>query len=1216
MYLSHSVFPVNRKYVSLLILLTVILESGRVLAQSPAGRLTNTGALRAKAAQWKTEYAVNREKALQLARKRGWPVKQLLPDGTIVSLEGLDENGQPVYYTTDNNVRAAATTRTNGLWAGGSLGLHLSGSSAALSGKMGIWDGGPVRATHRELTGRLIQRDAGAVVDPGTGSNHATHVAGTLIAKGVNPLAKGMAHNATNLQAYDFSNDLSEMAAAASGLLLSNHSYGTLAGWRLNASRAGTATDPQWEWLGDVAVSDKEDWHFGFYNNDARRWDEIAFNAPYYLPVKSSGNNRNSNGPAIGQPYWRLKSGGGYELIASRSENVSSNNTYDIISTYGNAKNILTVGAVDPIPGGSNQAEDIRISSFSSWGPTDDGRIKPDIVANGIAVTSSGSNSDDTYVTLNGTSMAAPNVTGTLLLLQEHYANHREGVFMRAATLKGLAIHTADEAGSSPGPDYQYGWGLLNAEKAAKVITNADSTHLLAERSLAQGETYTLPVTASGKGPLVVTISWTDPPGTVLSATTANLNNRTPRLVNDLDVRLWEANNTFLPWTLNPVVPDAAATTGDNIRDNVEQILVANPIPGKVYTIRIAHKNTLQNASQAYSLLVSGIGGKPYCAPASLPGTGSRIEKVTFGEINNSSATECQTFTDFTRFSATAATGQIVPVTITVGSCGSAGSSITKVYADWNGNGTFTDANEQLAVSEVLAGNATFTTNITVPMGITAGNATRLRVVTAATTDASKVNPCGSGAPGETEEYTLRFVRPANDVGAVTLIAPDLSLCAGPVPNVTVTIRNLGSATQTTIPVAVTIRNGQGQELGVLRGIFTGILLPFGEGKVTLPGNFNAAAGDQLTFTIRTNLTNDQDSGNNTVQETRFVSSTPPPSAASATICAGDSVQLQATGDGTPFWYDSPDSQTPIATGKQTRTAVKPAAQTYYVALNDWNGSIGPVSKNTFGGGTYGGNFGPQPLITTQVPLVLESARLYIGNPGRITFTVETPTGIAITSTTLDVAATRNPAVPAGNVSGQLADDPNDQGAVYPLNLTIPTPGSYRISIAYENGASIFRSNAGVSGYPFQIPHVLSIGGAFFTGNTITNSWYYFYDLKVKSPGCASARTPVNATLIAAPPPTAVLSGGASICEGIDTTLTVTLIGTPPWNLTYARDTILKTITGITASPYRFRVSEAGTYRLISLTDARSCPVSRLNGNAVITLHPTPPLLLPFLVLP
>ena len=65
--------------------------------------------------------------------------------------------------------------------------------------------------------------------------------------------------------------------------------------------------------------------------------------------------------------------------------------------------------------------------------------------------------------------MASPNIAGSMLLLQQHY-NDKNGVFMRAATLKGLSLHTADDAGSI-GPDPSFGWGLMNTMAAANTIS-------------------------------------------------------------------------------------------------------------------------------------------------------------------------------------------------------------------------------------------------------------------------------------------------------------------------------------------------------------------------------------------------------------------------------------------------------------------------------------------------------------------------------------------------------------------------------------------------------------------------------------------------------------------------------------------------------------------------------------------------------------------------
>ena len=110
----------------------------------------------------------------------------------------------------------------------------------------------------------------------------------------------------------------------------------------------------------------------------------------------------------------------------------------------------------------------VIIANFSSEGPTDDFRIKPDIAGNGVSVYSTYDNSNTAYNSISGTSMASPNIAGSLVLLQQHY-NNLNNSFMKAATLKGLALHTADDAGFS-GPDAIFGWGLMDSKLQLKPL--------------------------------------------------------------------------------------------------------------------------------------------------------------------------------------------------------------------------------------------------------------------------------------------------------------------------------------------------------------------------------------------------------------------------------------------------------------------------------------------------------------------------------------------------------------------------------------------------------------------------------------------------------------------------------------------------------------------------------------------------------------------------
>ncbi len=313
--------------------------------------------------------------------------------------------------------------------------------------------------------------------------------------------------------------------------------------------------------------------------------------------VQSAGNDRN-DGPAPGTLHYVWT---GIQWDTSTAVR-SADGPYDCLSATAVAKNVLTVGAVHKQPNYDGPAS-VQMSFFSSWGPTDDGRIKPDLVTAGVSLLSAASLNDDSYQFLSGTSMASPGVAGTLALLQQRYQQLRPGPPLRAASLKGLVLHTADEAGDHPGPDYRFGWGLLNATRAADFLADLGDEHHLYEAHLTSGQVFERPLFADGPAPLRITLSWTDLPGT---PPPRSLNPTQRMLVHDLDVRLVAENGvTYQPYVLDPAQPGAAATTGDNIRDNVEQVYVAT-LPTGRYTVRVTHKGVLASQGQAFSLLISG----------------------------------------------------------------------------------------------------------------------------------------------------------------------------------------------------------------------------------------------------------------------------------------------------------------------------------------------------------------------------------------------------------------------------------------------------------------------------------------------------------------------------------------------------------------------------------------------------------------------------------
>ncbi|TCP27860.1 putative secreted protein (Por secretion system target) [Tenacibaculum skagerrakense] len=523
----------------------------------------------------KTKENLQKKEAMRIAQQKGWKTTIKKEDGTFMELQKV-VNGQPIYYTTFN-VDAARSTRTNHLHSGGSLGLNLMGQGMTAN----VWDGGGTRNTHQEFDGAGGNNRV-TTIDGSTlngNSFHAQHVTGTIVASGVVADAKGMAPHAQARTA-DWNNDKSEATTeTGNGMIISNHSYGFAF-----RNQFGQVQLPQH--------------YFGGYIEESRDWDEILFNAPNYLMVVAAGNDGNDN---------------------SANQNPTGGSGWDKLTGHSTSKNNLVVAnAQDANIDANGNLVSVSINSSSSEGPTDDMRIKPDITGNGTGVYSTYDNSDTAYNSITGTSMASPNVTGSLLLLQQHYGNLNSGSLMRAATLKGLALHTADDAGAS-GPDAVFGWGLLNTKRAAEAITTNGNGSKIEELTLNSGQTYTITVDSDGTSPLLASISWTDRPGTA----NTTVNSTTPVLVNDLDIRVTKGGTTYFPYELTG--PTTSAQQDNNV-DPYERVDI-NGASG-TYTITVTNKGTLVGGSQAFSLIVTGVTGTPAVCNATTP-TGVGVTGVS-----------------------------------------------------------------------------------------------------------------------------------------------------------------------------------------------------------------------------------------------------------------------------------------------------------------------------------------------------------------------------------------------------------------------------------------------------------------------------------------------------------------------------------------------------------------------------------------------------------
>jgi hypothetical protein len=577
-----------------------------------------------------------------IARKHGVPVVRQRDDGSFEQIVG-EAGGYPVWITSHNQIAAAGISAdelwpTNSApWPSSSTGKDLTGTNIILA----AWEvGGGVNTNHAEFGGRVLQMDAVTNL-----ADHATGVVGTMAAHGntislpdipTGSIARGVAFDAY-VDAYDTWDFASELADAstdqtnAPGLRVSNHSWGIASVWDV-------------DYIGYYWY--QGNWHFydgawlvwrqnpGFYedpycglyapNNtnstgSAQLDGFLSTNAPRHLLVYSAGNDR-FYGPQAPSDYFYPYSNY-WALISSPSTNdkdwsIGDGDTYgfDTVKPPGTTKNVLTVGSVLDVyhdEGGNLRwgyatNSTVTVSAFSGCGPTDDGRIKPDIMAVGEADSAVRSYglvtpiADGGYTNgYDGTSFAAPSVTAGLGLCLQRRNQLFAGLdpsldAWRSSTLKVLAIHTADDV-INPGPDYQTGWGLFNAVSAVELVEldaqDGRGTHLK-ELEMAVGATNSWLVDVSGSE-FKVTIGWNDPPG----VPTGYADDSTPMLVNDID--LWveteDGSQVFRPWTLDPDLQNeqetnrnAFATTGIDDRNNVEQVLIQNPTSG-LYRICIAH---------------------------------------------------------------------------------------------------------------------------------------------------------------------------------------------------------------------------------------------------------------------------------------------------------------------------------------------------------------------------------------------------------------------------------------------------------------------------------------------------------------------------------------------------------------------------------------------------------------------------------------------------
>jgi len=647
-------------------------------------QITKLNDLSEKAVKARQNTQEKRLKVQKYAEENGYTRQLISEAGRFSGMAGE----YPVFVSGSNQVAAASVSidelwpASAAPWASGSTGLDLTGAGETLA----IWEAnsfGGVFTNHNDFGSRVNQQD-GAGVDT---TSHATFVAGTMAGSGAaNTTARGAAYEA-NVEAFDLLDLDTERLEAADGtygqrISVGNNSWNEQAGWELRAINGNIV---RWVWYGGGAEGDEVDPKFGRYTEADNLFDDGAVDldnfvnadAPHHLPVYSCGNDRNEGPGDITFPVNGFATNAFFVPVGNTFQQLNrfthirdyidgDEGGYDSIATPATAKNILTVGAcldVTHQEGGATNPgfgdgstvtpADFRdfavngapIVSGTGFGPTDDGRIKPDLVAVGAGYSpdrdnlgtpsifptagvvttdrSGGYNGNDTQ----GTSFAAPAITGGIGLMLERRRELYPGLsntdLWLASTIKALAINGCDDPGN-PGPDYQMGYGLFNAATSVAQIDedyNLGRGSQIKEFTLDDGDSVSWLVSVAAGSPLSVTAVWSDPagPGQPLGGVP---DIQDPVLINNIDIQIENVDTTdvLFPWVLNPdlngesaVVRATAATPGVDNRNNVEKISTENPVSG-VYRITVTHSGGIAGNPTSQAVSVVSTNAEPFMA--------------------------------------------------------------------------------------------------------------------------------------------------------------------------------------------------------------------------------------------------------------------------------------------------------------------------------------------------------------------------------------------------------------------------------------------------------------------------------------------------------------------------------------------------------------------------------------------------------------------------
>jgi len=432
-----------------------------------------------------------------------------------------------------------------------------------------VYDSGQVGA-HTDFGARLIHGDSDSV------SEHSTHVAGTLGGSGANSAAQG--GTALQWRGMAPAVDLISYGTgySGSGYLFYENVPDIQADWAAAQNTYGAD-------LGSASLGSN------IYSNYAPTGCTIMgrYGASAVLidQIVRGGNSA----VGIGDKYiaaWAVGNERGWTNSCSILPG-----GYGLIAPPAAAKNPIHVG-------GANTNNNTQYA-HTSWGPTGDSRLKPIVTAGACQTTADGgikstdNNPLNAYTVMCGTSMATPAVAGGIALMLQHYRSvyNTSGNFW-PSTAKAILMQTATDMGN-PGPDYQWGYGLVNIRSAVDLIAR----RAFRQDNVAQGgvDLFTF-VVPSNATPATVSLAWDDFEATF---------NANPTLINNLDLELVAPSGTiWRPWVLDPANPASNATRGVDNRNNQEQVQVPAPEVG-TWLVRVKG-TTVPQGPQDYTLVCEG----------------------------------------------------------------------------------------------------------------------------------------------------------------------------------------------------------------------------------------------------------------------------------------------------------------------------------------------------------------------------------------------------------------------------------------------------------------------------------------------------------------------------------------------------------------------------------------------------------------------------------